>query len=369
MVNIKKTKKIKYTQILFVTVSMAGGGTERVIATLANYFVGNLGYSVKIMMIAGDKISYKLDEKIDIISVGGNSGGKLIPRIKRLVKMRKIIRNYTPCNIIAMGSVCGIFTALATLNLKNIHLIISERNNPDRINKREYSRWLKFIRNILYGFADKLVLQSEKSKEAFPIKLMAKATVIANPLEENLIPIYEGKKSKKIVSAGRLTDDKNFQMLIKGFELFADNHEEYSLIIYGSGELHDMLQDIIDNSRHRKRIKLLPFSKNIHNEIKDAAIYVSTSNSEGISNSIVEALALGIPVIGTDCPIGGTAMLLNDGENGYLIKMNDVAVLADCMSYIADNQDLAKKLSDNARKARDIYSVSRIGNRWIEIMS
>lgn len=354
-------------EVVFVSISMTGGGTERVIATLANHMV-SIGYKVMILLIAESEIAYDLNKRIVVKQVGETSGGSLVKRLQRISNMRHIFMEKGSYNIIAMGTVCSIFSGIANWGIKKNRLIVSERNIPNRINRKPYKWWNRMLRNLIYRTADILVLQTEASKDFFPKDIVRKSVIIGNPITSGLPEIYKGDRRKVIVSAGRLTTDKNYSLLLSAFKEFVEIHPDFTLEIYGSGELKDRLIDEIKNLQVENKVQIIPFTPLLHSKIQDASMFISSSDSEGISNSIMEALALGIPVIGTNCPIGGTAMLVKDGENGFLVPVGDRLSMVSAMGKIADDVKLAEKMSINAYNIREIYSENNICAKWISIL-
>ena len=111
-----------------------------------------------------------------------------------------------------------------------------------------------------------------------------------------------------------------------------------------------------------------PFSKNVHKDVLKAAMFVSTSDYEGISNSMIEAMAIGIPTICTDCPAGGSKMIITDHDNGILVKVGDRQEVVEAMKEIASDVQLSRKLSMNGAMIRDRLSVSKIAQQWMEIL-
>lgn len=359
--------KLKFNRIIFVTVSMTGGGTERVIATLSNYLVSQ-GYEVTILQIAEATMAYELDERVRVIRVGETSGGSIKKRLERIANMRRVFKEQKPANIMALGTVCSIFSGIANLGMKKNHLVVSERNKPDRMNMKPYTKGGLMLRNFAYRTADTLVLQTEDSKIYFPKDIVEKAVIIGNPLTSKIPDVYEGVREKRIVGAARLIEEKNHPLLIDAFYEFSKTHPEYSLEIYGKGELEESLKNQIKELGIEDKAKVMPFASDLHDKIKNASIFVSASNGEGLSNSIMEALALGIPVIGTDCPVGGTRMLIENGVNGFLVPMNTVDTMVEAMCKIADDEELAKSMSLEGRKIREVYSEEAICKQWMEIM-
>ena len=153
-------------QIVFVTISMAGGGTEKVITTLANHWASK-GSSVSIFMIGGNEIAYELNDIIEIRQLSSATKGSALARISRIRVMRKEFKMRKNATIIAMGTVASIFTACALVGLGN-RLILSERNDPNRLNHRPIKRYEKIIRNILYLRGNRIVFQTGMARDAFP---------------------------------------------------------------------------------------------------------------------------------------------------------------------------------------------------------
>ncbi|MCR4650598.1 MAG: glycosyltransferase [Lachnospiraceae bacterium] len=355
----------KPDNIIFVTITMAGGGTERVISVLANYYAEQ-GIDVGILMIGGDSVAYQLDSRIEILSLSGATGGSLMGRINRIARMRRYFREHSDAAVIGMGTVAGIFTLIASMGLKN-RVVVSERNDPRRLNHKPITGRMDRIRNLLYMQADAIVFQTYQAMEYFPPRVRVKGKVIINPLddiEQSPVPLEE--RPKRVIAAGRLIPVKDFSMLIRAFDRFVEKHPEYTLDIFGKGELEESLREEIKSLGREDKIRLPGFTDDIRAEINHSYIYVSTSTSEGISNSIMEALAGGVPVIATDCPIGGSAMLINSGRNGILIPVGDEDALTDAFFRIAEDDALAASFAREAVNIREVASVRKVAEEWYE---
>lgn len=354
------------SSVVFVTVSMGGGGTERVISILANKYC-EMGIPVTILMIAGEQVAYELDNRIQLINVSGATGGSLIGRIKRVTKLRTFFKENKDAKIIAMGTVAAMFALLSKVGLPN-KMVVSERNDPNRLNHRPIRFTEKALRNLLYYGAAQLVLQTEDVKKCFPQALIRKSIVIPNPISESLPDTsVSNNREKTVITAGRLTEQKNHRLLIDSFKEFEETHSGYRLHIFGDGELKDSLQEYIISSGLQNKACLEGFTSDLYSELQKGGMYVSSSNWEGISNSLVEALAMGIPTIATDCPMGGSRMFIENMENGLLVSINDKNALVKAMSYIADHDDLVKTMSEKAMKIREILAVERIAKQWLEL--
>lgn len=358
-------KEIK-KHVIFTTITMGGGGSERAISILANQLVEK-GAAVTILMIAGDDVAYELDSRITLKQVGNSSNGSLKERIRRIGNMRKVFKNHHSANIIAMGTVASIFTLIADFGLKN-HVIISERNNPNRMNGRPYSKKMKMIRDFLYKRADMCVFQTNDARLYFPFLKEKHTRVIPNSISPDIPKAYQGERKKEVVTAGRLIPEKNQKLLLRSFAEFHKEYPEYCLKIFGSGSMEQELRELIKSLHLEACASLIPFTDKLHEEIGKSGIYVSSSDGEGISNAILEALALGIPTIATDCPIGGSKMCIQNQINGILIGVGDEKALTKELCHIAKDRDFAKQLSQNALKVRETFSQEKIFTMWEEVL-
>ena len=106
----------------------------------------------------------------------------------------------------------------------------------------------------------------------------------------------------------------------------------------------------------------------MHNQIVDAAAYVLSSDYEGISNSLLEAMAMGIPVISTDCPIGGSRMLIEHKKNGMLVPVGDKRALIEAMKYIIEHAEDAERMGQEAAKVKERFSIQAVADAWLEYM-
>ena len=117
------------------------------------------------------------------------------------------------------------------------------------------------------------------------------------------------------------------------------------------------------------KVVLKGFSNNVHKEIVNAMMYISSSDYEGISNSMLEAMAIGLPTICTDCPIGGARQVIKSQDNGILIPIGDVSALTNAMFKIVENKDFRDFLSTNAIKVRQIYDMENICREWEKVLN
>ena len=324
-------------KIVFVIPDMPGGGTERVVALLSNEYAKK-GHSVSIMLFAGKETAYALDDRIEVISMAGASSGSLRIRMKRLKNMREYFKRQKGCLIYSFSTIGTGFVVLSTVGLSR-KMLVSERTDPNSCDHKPY-------RNFFYRFAKVLVCQTREAADSFPGYLRRKTMVIPNPVDSKGLPgVYRGERKKKVVSLGRLEYPKNQELLIEAFEEFHKKFQEYTLHFYGKGTKEGILREMAAEKHLEDAIVFHGFCPDAAGEIVDSAMFVLSSDYEGVSNSMAEAMAMGIPVISTDCPPGGCRAYIENGRNGLLVPVGDAHALADAMKKVAEDRELAEKLS------------------------
>lgn len=346
-------------KICFIIPCMTGGGAERVIANLANR-LDEMGHEVRIMMTSSDDVAYQLNENVFVFNLGYRTNGSLIGRLRRITSMRGYFKKNKDMVFVSMETATNMFAIIASLFLP-LHLIISERNDPN-----QYGH--KALRDFWYRFAKKMVFQTEDAARCYSRRLQRVGKVIPNPICEENIVSYSGERRKRFVVVGRLEPQKNHKLLLEAYKEVADKYKDYDLFLYGKGWLEQELSNLTDSLGLTGRVHFEGFCSDVQDQIKDATAYVLSSDYEGISNSLLEAMAMGLPVISTDCPIGGSRMLIIHMKNGLLIPVGDKQALADAMCYMVENPEQAKRMSDEAQKVKDRFSIQRITEEWLQYM-
>lgn len=338
---------------------MAGGGTERVIAVLANYFVEQ-NNKITILLTASDKIEYDLDSRIEVIQLGGETGGRLAGRLHRIIALRNYYRKNSDTVYLSFGTETNMFAILSAFFM-NRRLIVSERSNP-------LTCTFTKSRNFFYSFAKGFVFQTEDAMNCFSEKIRKRSMVIPNPLSDKVPERFEGERRKEIVAVGRLGKEKNHKLLLEAYADFVKMVPDYTLKIYGKGPLKQDLLSYAEQLGINKFVVFADFAPDVLERIKDSYMYVLSSDYEGISNSLLEAMAMGLPVIATDCPIGGSRMLIKDYENGILVPVGDRKAMSEAMTRLANDRKLADRMSVEAYKMKTGYSVENIAEIWLQMI-
>ncbi len=344
-------------KICFITSNLTGGGAERVIANLSNKMV-ELGHEVTILLTASKEIEYEFDKRVRITQIGERTGHSIRGRVKRIKMLRNYYKQHKDTHFISMPTDTNLFAVLASIGLK-VNLTVSERSNPNEYPHRK-------LRNFIYCFAKRFVLQTNDAKKCFSNRIQKLGCVIPNPVSGKYPEPFVGDRKKRIVAVGRLNYAKNHKMLIEAFSCISKNYPDYELWIYGKGTLQEDLQKLCEEKEINNKVFFPGFSDRIKEEIYDASMYVLPSDFEGISNSLLEAMALGVPVISTDCPIGGSKMLIKSGVNGLLTPVGDTRAFANAMKQYLENPELANKMGREASKVKQDYQIDVIVEKWLQ---
>jgi len=351
----KKNKKI-----LLFTPSLSTGGSERVMAILADGLYEK--NDVTLCLLREKEETYKLKQDVEIIKYKYNGKNKILKMLKRLMFMRKEIKKNEV--IISFMYDINFMTLIAGFGLRK-KIIISERGYPEQENKK--SPIIPFLRKVLYPMADTIVFQTSQAMTWFPEKIKKKGVVIPNPVNDKILSPLKTEKEKRIIVAGRLTEQKNFHMLLRVFQKVVEKHSDFNLEICGDGPLKEELINLAKKLKIADKVIFSGFVSDINERMRKSFMYVSSSNYEGISNSMIEALAMGVPTICTDCPVGGAAMMIENEVSGLLIPVGDDNALYDGIIRIIENAEFRNNLVKNSIKIKNEYSVSKIVSKWQEI--
>lgn len=348
-------------KILFYINTLGKGGAERVVSNLANYFSCFHDVTVLNSFKVGDE--YILDKKICHLYLDDNSCESKIRRnFMRVKKIRQLLKKNCFDVAISFMAEPNFRLVLASIGIKKTRTIISVRNDPSK----EYPGLMgKLVCKIILPFADGCVFQTKDAQKWFPKKLQKKSRIILNAVEDKFFTESICKNERRdIVSCGRLTNQKNHRLLIEAFSKISKNCED-NLIIYGDGVLLDELKDLVDENNLVSRVFFAGTTDDVPSAIKNAKIFVLSSDYEGLPNVLMEAMTLGVPCISTDCPCGGPRSIIDDEKNGILVKVNDVEALAKSMESLLKNFSLATFLGNNAReKALQQFNKNVIYEQW-----
>jgi glycosyltransferase involved in cell wall biosynthesis len=352
----------KQKKIVFIGFLPGFGGAEKSMINVANG-LAQLGNDVTIISLKDNNVAYEIDKKVKYIFIPDREGVKIRKKFNRFLDLKNKLIEIKPDLVISFWVQPAIFAAILSkfIGFKNIY---SERGDPT---DKEYSGMLRLLRSIFFKFVDGFIFQTQGAKKCFPRSIQSKGIVINNPVyvryDDFVIP---QERRKVIVNVGRLHDQKNQQLLINAFEKIANLFPEYILEIYGDGILKVYLQKQIKHLQLENKVILKGTTKNLFNKIVDASLFVLSSDYEGMPNALMEAMALGVPSISTDCKPGGAREIIDNSKNGLIVKTNSVDELAQAMKYMIEHQKEAEMMGRMAKEICNTHSVDTIIKIWDE---
>ena len=392
-------------KILFFLHSFEIGGAERRCATIANHFVKR-GDDVIAVLLDSPRILFPIDPRVKIIYLPyGNSSGIELSSVEKpsfsssdtdraekqnsflneeLLKnrsnqytnedlyklicfyserIRTFLKNFPDYLVVSWVSLYSISCAIALTSLPN-RFIFVECNAPDAEFPRDHL--FNQLKRQYYPRATAAIFQTE-NESGFYDYLTIKKHVIPNPVATLNIDRYVGIRKKAVVSFCRIKKAKRLPLLIEAFALFYKEFPDYKLHIFGDGPEREVLTSYIKKRDLNEAVLLFDFDTAVHKKVFDCAMFVSSSIYEGMSNSMIEAMAIGLPTICTDCYGGGARSIIHDGENGLLVPVEDPMALAEAMKKIASSTTLSERLSENAIKVNKLLSKEKILSAWEKV--
>ena len=343
---------------------LSNGGAERVTCNLANYLVGR-GHAVNILTMSDVESSYDLSPDVSRTILLKNKEHKsfLYNSIIRIVRLLKYLRCSQTDIIVVLLPV----TTILLLSMKwfsKSRIIAAERSLPSVYSNKIQS----LLKKVAYR-ADGWVFQNEEQKKWYERAGVQKGVIIPNAINSSFIKLpYDNKRNCDIVIVGSLTRPKNHELLISAFSIISKEYPEHRLVIYGKGEKLAELQSFTKRMGITDKVNFAGYSTNVGERIINSCLFVLSSDYEGMPNALMEAMALGLPCISTDCDGGGAAFLIEDGVNGLLVPKGDVDALANAMRRMLSDRKLAESCGRNAHKICERLAPEKVYGQWEEFI-
>lgn len=354
-------------RIVFHLNCLERGGAERVVANLSGQFASH-GYEVYIATEWQGEDEYEIDSRVKRVHVGLTKRQEKHNRIRkyadRIVNLRRFLKEVKPDIVIAFARKANYRALTSTIGMK-LPVLISVRINPIG-----YYDFLsdKIQIPILFRRAAGCVFQTPDQRDFFPSYIQKNSRIILNPINDKFIgnPIPKSRE-KVIVHSGRLVDFKNQLLLIRAFEKVHQKHPDYILKIYGPDSFDgtkEKLETLIEELHAAAYVKLMGGSAALEKDMINAAAAAYSSDYEGMPNVMLEAMALGLPVVATDCPPGGPRMVIQHEQNGLLVPVQDENALAAAMNRLIEDKAFAEMLGKNAAQIGQKASSGVIFEEW-----
>ncbi|WP_296283518.1 glycosyltransferase family 4 protein [uncultured Acinetobacter sp.] len=341
-------------KVLFLVNSLTHkAGTERVVCVLANSMIKELNYSVSILNRDTNRanVAFDLDANVYIEPLVGNY-------LQFKSKIQKYINRENPDIIIVhnmgrLSLLCSFLKVpVGTKFISLEHVAYESRPN-----------WVRFLYKYRSKKFNKIITLTNYDALAY---LKFHHDVITIP---NISPFdveYNGSNyshaSKKIISIGRLTYQKNFQSLLLAWGLVQNKCKDWSLIIYGAGEDQYQLETMI-KEMNLVSVELKGPVNDIASIYKAASFYVMSSRFEGLPMVLIEAQSFGLPIVSYDCPHGPADVIVHN-ENGFLVEDQNFHKLAENMLVLINDKEKRYNMSAMAKKNAKKFSQKNILKSW-----
>jgi glycosyltransferase involved in cell wall biosynthesis len=358
--------------IALIISSLSSGGAERVLSQLANVWVSR-GHKITLITLSEPNVLpfYHLDERVHLHQLNQlvTKEGSILWRLKnitrRILKLRRALKSVKPDIILSFVDVTNITTLLAGAGLR-IPIVVCERTHP-----RYYRLPVLYnrLRLITYSWADKVISQTASASGYFSKIPESKRAVIPNYVKK---PSYQKKEAdilrpiQKIISVGRLCPNKGFAALIMAFSEIARRKPDTTLTIYGEGTERQNLETLIRALNLTARVFLPGAVQGIEAVMHQSDLFVFPSHYEGFPNALCEAMAIGLPVIASNC--SGNIDIIREGIDGRLFEVGDIAQLTKLMRELLEDAPQRLRLSKAASSLPDRFSEASILQQWDAVL-
>lgn len=346
-------------KVLFLEGDMSRkGGTERMTSIISSALSCEYDIYVISLSLNDGSIFFSLNEKVTHTVL--NSSGVF----SRILEIRKYIKKNNIDVVINVDTGMGYIGILAAFDLKT-KVITWEHANF-------YNNWnssiFPYLRRFAAKHSDNMVVLTEKDKQNYleNIKGCAPITVIPNPVEKH--DFKYNINSKTILSAGLLLPIKRFDLAVEAASKVLPSHPDWKWVICGDGPEREKLEALIKEKGLQEQFFLLGNVSNMDEQYQNAAMYVMTSEMEGLPMVLLEAKSWGLPIVSFDIMTGPSDIVTNK-ENGYLVDSGNISELSNKISLLLTDSQLRKTFSHNTQNHIGKFDLNTILSNWQEVIN
>lgn len=355
----------KDKRYLFTIRSLTGGGAERVVSVLASH-MAEADYDVSIVVYGRNEKDYPISSKVKVYCMPTRKNN-LFGKLKRIPDMMELVSKIQPSVVIPFVGTVLFVSYFACLRY-GIPIIRTIRISPWM---EEGNALQIMFRRYINEKAAAIMVQNQEQAVYFPPSMRSKVFVVPNPISDSFLAEAKGEyreQIKEIVTLGRLTKQKNHALLISAFSKICQENSLVRLTIYGNGPEFDNLAEQIRSLGIENRCRLMERTTDALNVLKDADLFVMTSDFEGMPNALMEAMALGVPCISSDCQTGPKEMI-SHRFNGVLFKTGDENDLVNQINWCLNQGKQLKSIGKAARShILSEYTYERVCEKMMRML-
>jgi GalNAc-alpha-(1->4)-GalNAc-alpha-(1->3)-diNAcBac-PP-undecaprenol alpha-1,4-N-acetyl-D-galactosaminyltransferase len=346
------------------------GGAQRVLVDMANHWA-ELGWNVTLATWTGGGAPYFYDmnPRITVVSLNQASARASLTSfvllkslVIRMLNLRRLVAEQKPDAVLSFIDVSNILT-ITSMAVLGVRVVVSERTNPCENNT--ISGVWKFLRRLSYRRAAAVVAQTDDAAQWLDKQCRIQSLVIPNAIRR--MRKVDAVRIPLILAIGRLSPEKGIDTLLRAFALISNKFNEWRLVIAGDGPEQATLIGLREELHLIHQVDFVGEVRDVEEWLARAGLVVHASRREGFPNVVLEAMAMGAPVVCTNCR-SGPSDIIRDRVNGRLIPVDDIRALADAMAELIENPELRLQLATEALKVRQSYEQNVIMNRWTAVL-
>jgi GalNAc-alpha-(1->4)-GalNAc-alpha-(1->3)-diNAcBac-PP-undecaprenol alpha-1,4-N-acetyl-D-galactosaminyltransferase len=367
-------------RLTFVVSNLACGGIQRVTVWLSGG-LATRGHQVTVITFAdGASDFFHPSQDVSRVALGIHNSAptpawRLAPATaSRLVRIRRAIQSSTPDVVISRAAYVNVPTLISLRGLGYPVIVTEHGDTPPQREAAAPWPWRKWLwyrmRRFCYPCAFTVVSASHAIDRHFSWLAPRRRAVIHNPFARNGRPAPPAALAERprLVSIGRLSHDKGFDLLIRAFARIARRFPQWQLLIVGDGKLRRALQRLSEDLALGDQVVFAGAVSDPLPLLQQAQLYVMASRYEGFPNALGEALSCGLPVVATDCPNGGVRELVRDAVDGCLVPPEDPVALADALADLMADAPTRARLAERAAEVVERFGCERILDDWERLL-
>lgn len=338
-------------RVAFYMRLLYGGGAERVVV---NLMAGMVARGIVVDLVLNGVSGPFMGQVPDAVNVVDLAAPRMVAGLPKLAQYLKAVQPDALITGLHYNSEISLWArAWARLwgNRKTQVLVIEHNMLSIHSQRRRTDRWAPLLSRWFYPWADHVVAVSQgaavdlaevtqRSLDQIeviynPVITPSLQVQAAEPLDH---PWFQPGQPPVVLGMGRLEPQKDFATLVRAFAKLQEQRD-CRLVLLGAGQQHGALEALVKQLGIRESVQFLGFMSNPHRYLARSGVFVLSSAWEGLSNVLVEAIALGVPVVSTDCPCGPSEVLAG-GKYGQLVPVGDADAMAEAMAERLSGQCL-----------------------------